>query len=255
MGKKVAAVTGARQGIGRAISIALAQAGFDIAALDLVEDGKVDSLHGEIEALGRGFTFGQLDIADIDAQAAALDQVEQALGPVDALVNNAGIAVRPVTDIMEIGSDMFDRNIAVNLRGTFFLTQAVGKRMLARKSENYRSITFITSIAAGMTSTVRSPYCISKCGLSMAAQIFAQRLGEAGIAVHEIRPGFIRTDMSAQNPSAKIDAYMESGRVPMKRWGAPEDIGQVTASLASGAMPYVSGQPIHVDGGFHIPAS
>lgn len=255
MGKKVAAVTGARQGIGRTIAIALAKAGFDIAVLDLAEDEKVDSLKQEISALGRGFTFGLLDIADIAAHDASLDRLEQALGPIDALVNNAGIAVRPVTDIMEIGPEMFDRNMEVNLRGTFFLTQAVGNRMLARPANDYRSITFITSIAAGMTSTVRSPYCISKCGLSMAAQIFAQRLGEAGIAVHEIRPGFIRTDMSAQNPTTKIDAYMESGRVPMKRWGSPEDIGQVAASLASGAMPYVSGQPIHVDGGFHIPAS
>jgi len=255
MANTVAVVTGARQGIGRAIALALAGKGFDIAALDLVEDEKVESLHEEIARMGRRSFFTALDIADIDAHGAALDKVESALGPVDALINNAGIAVRPLTDIMEIGAEIFDRNLDVNLRGTFFLTQQVGNRMLAHDTGNYRSISFITSIAAGMTSTVRSPYCISKCGLAMAAQIFAQRLGEAGIAVHEIRPGFIRTDMSAQNPSAKIDAYMESGRVPFKRWGSPDDIGAVVASLASGALPYVSGQPIHVDGGFHIPAS
>lgn len=255
MARMVAMVTGARQGIGSAIALALAAKGFDIAVIDLIEDEKVETLQGEIAALGRKSCFALLDIAEVAAHEAALDQVERTLGPVDALVNNAGIAVRPLTDIMEIGTEAFDRNMDVNLRGTFFLTQQVGKRMLARESSNYRSITFITSIAAGMVSTTRSPYCISKCGLSMAAQLFALRLGEAGIAVHEIRPGFIRTDMSAELPSAKIESYMDSGRVPFRRWGSPEDIGQVAASLASGALPYVSGQPIFVDGGFHIPAS
>ena len=255
MGKKIAVVTGARQGIGRAIAIALARQGFDLAAVDLVEDKQVKSLRADLDELGRECLFVQLDIADIDAHAAVLDSIERDLGPIDALVNNAGVAVRPLTDIMDVGPEMFDRNMDVNLRGTFFLTQQVGKRMIARDTSQYRSITFITSIAAGMMSTVRSPYCISKCGLSMAAQLFAMRLGEAGIAVHEIRPGFIKTDMSAQNPSAKIDAYIESGRVALKRWGSPQDVGQVAATLASGAMPYVSGQPIHVDGGFHIPAS
>jgi len=253
--RKVAIVTGARQGIGRSIALALAEAGFDIGALDIVGDEKVDSLKAEIAQHGGKCFFAEMDLADIDSHDAAIAAVEAALGPIDALINNAGIAVRPLTDILDIGAEMFDRNMEVNLRGTFFLTQKVARRMIAQESANYRSIVFITSIAAEMVSTARSPYCISKAGLSMASQIFALRLGEAGIAVHEIRPGFIRTDMSAQNPSAKIDAYMASGRVPFRRWGAPDDIGQVAASLASGALPYVSGQPIYVDGGFHIPAA
>lgn len=255
MGKKIAMVTGARQGIGRAIAVALARQGFDLAVVDLVEDEQVESLRAELAGLGRACLFARLDIADISSHADVIETIERDLGPIDALVNNAGVAVRPLTDIMDVSTEMFDRNMDVNLRGTFFLTQQVAKRMIARQTSQYRSITFITSIAAEMVSIVRSPYCISKCGLSMAAQLFALRLGEAGIAVHEIRPGFIKTEMSAQNPSTKIDAYMESGRVALRRWGSPQDIGQVAASLASGAMPYVSGQPIYVDGGFHIPAS
>lgn len=255
MAHKVALVTGARQGIGRAIALAMADKGFNIAAVDLVDYEKVASLKAEVAAKVADCFFAALDIADIAAHAAALDLIEGGLGPIDALVNNAGIAVRPLTDIMEIGPELFDRNMDVNLRGTFFLTQQVGNRMLSRGTGNYRSITFITSIAAGMVSVNHSPYCISKCRLSMAAQLYALRLGEAGIAVHEVRPGFIRTEMSDALPSAKINSYMDSGRVPFRRWGAPEDVGQVVASLASGALPYVSGQPIHVDGGFHIPAS
>lgn len=255
MSRQVALVTGARQGIGRAIALALAQAGFDIGALDLVRDDKVDSLKEEVAQHGGRFFFAEMDLADVDAHEPAVEAVEAALGPIDALINNAGIAVRPLTDILDIETPMFDRNMEVNLRGTFFLTQKVARRMVARETDAYRSITFITSIAAEMVSTARSPYCVSKAGLSMAAQIFALRLGEAGIAVHEIRPGFIRTDMSAQQPSTKIDGYIAGGRVPLRRWGLPADIGQVAASLASGALPYVSGQPIYVDGGFHVPAA
>ncbi len=250
--RPVALVTGARQGIGRAIALELAAKGFDIAVLDLVQDDKATGLLAELEAAGARGWYGVMDLADIQSHAAAVAQAEDALGPIDALVNNAGIAVRPLVDIMDVGADVFDKNLSINLRGTFFLTQEVARRMLARQSAHCRSVTFITSIAATHVSTVRSPYCVSKAALSMAAQIFATRLAQAGIAVHEVRPGFIKTDMSASNPSAKIDGYMADGVVPQRRWGQPRDIGQVVASLAAGALPYVTGQPIHVDGGFHI---
>jgi NAD(P)-dependent dehydrogenase (short-subunit alcohol dehydrogenase family) len=253
MGRQVALVTGARQGIGRSIAISLAEAGFDIAAIDLVEDDKVASLIAEIEAFGAKGWFGKMDLSDIGSHAAVLDAAEAAIGPVECLINNAGIAVRPLTDILDIGAEMFDQNLNVNLRGTFFLTQAVAKRMMERTSPNYRSITFITSIAAAFSSPVRSPYCVSKAGLSMAANIFAQRLGEAGISVHEVRPGFIKTDMSGSLPPTKIDTYIETGRVPQRRWGQTNDISKVVTSLSAGALPYVTGQPIYVDGGFHIP--
>jgi 3-oxoacyl-[acyl-carrier protein] reductase len=250
--RPVALVTGARQGIGRATALALANKGFDVAVLDLIQDDKATSLLDELAAAGARGWYGVMDLADVQSHAAAVASAEEALGPIDTLVNNAGIAVRPLVDIMDVGADVFDKNMSVNLRGTFFLTQEVGRRMLAREGGHHRSITFITSIAATHVSTVRSPYCVSKAALSMAAQVFATRLAQAGIAVYEIRPGFIKTDMSASNPSAKIDGYMADGVVPQRRWGQPTDIGQVVASLASGALPYVTGQAIHVDGGFHI---
>lgn len=255
MSKPVALVTGARQGLGRGIALALAKAGFDIAALDIVLDEKSDAVTQEIKALGARAYFGQMDLSDLDSHAAAIEAAEAALGPIDALVNNAGIAARPLTDILALEPEAFDRNLGVNLRGTFFFTQAVAKRMIARDSSHYRSITFITSIAASHVSTDRSPYCVSKAGLSMTAQLYADRLGQHGIAVHEIRPGFIRTEMTGSAPTGKIDAYIDSGAVTQRRWGQTIDIGAVAASLASGALPYVTGQPIYVDGGYHIPTA
>ncbi len=255
MSRPVAIVTGARQGLGRGIALALAKAGFDLGVLDLVHDEKADSLTGDLTALGAKSAFAVMDLADLSSHAAALDQLEAALGPVDALVNNAGIAARPLTDLLDLGPEAFDRNLGVNLRGTFFFTQAVARRMVARQTEGYRSITFITSIAAAHVSTDRSPYCISKAGLSMTAQLFADRLGASGIAVHEIRPGFIRTEMTGSAPTGKIDDYIASGAVTQRRWGQTQDIGAVAAALASGALPYVTGQPIYVDGGYHIPTA
>lgn len=253
--RPVAVVTGGRQGLGRAIALELARREFDVAVLDLVQDEKAESLKADLAALGARAHFGVMDLAAIDTHEGALDGVEANLGPIDALVNNAGIASRPLTDILEISAEAFDRNLGINLRGSFFLTQAVARRMLTRTVETYRSITFITSIAASHASPDRSPYCVSKAGLSMTARLFADRLGGNGIAVHEVRPGFIRTEMTGSAPTGKIDAYIENGTVPMRRWGQSGDIGAVVSALAAGALPYVTGQPIYVDGGFHIPTA
>lgn len=253
MTRPVALVTGARQGLGRGIALALADQGFDLACLDLVADEKSDALLAELTAKGAKAWFGQMDLADLAQHEAAVLAAEAALGPIEALVNNAGIAARPLTDILDLGVEAFDRNLGVNLRGSFFFTQTVAKRMIAVKTTRYRSITFITSIAASHVAIDRSPYCVSKAGLSMVAKLYAERLGRHGIAVHEIRPGFIQTEMTGSAPTGKIDAYIDSGQVTMRRWGQTADIGQVAASLASGALPYVTGQPIYVDGGFHIP--
>lgn len=253
--RPVAIVTGGRQGLGRGIALALAKAGFDLGILDLVEDEKVETLLQELESLGARSVFAAMDLADLSAHKGAIDVIETALGPIEALVNNAGIAARPLTDILDLEPEAFDRNLAVNLRGTFFFTQSVARRMVQRQTDAYRSITFITSIAASHVSTDRSPYCVSKAGLSMTAQLYADRLGAHGIAVHEIRPGFIRTEMTGSAPTGKIDDYIATGAVTQRRWGQTQDIGAVAAALASGALPYVTGQPIYVDGGYHIPTA
>lgn len=253
--RPVALVTGGRQGLGRAIALELARRGFDLAVLDLVDDEKAEVLKSELVALGARVHFSVMDLAAIGTHTAALDAIDADLGPVDTLVNNAGIAARPLTDILDLSAEAFDRNLGVNLRGTFFLTQAVARRMLDAPSQSYRSIVFITSIAATHASQDRTPYCVSKAGLSMVTRLFADRLGSHGIAVHEVRPGFIRTEMTGSAPTEKIDGYIASGAVALRRWGEAKDIGAVTAALAAGVLPYVTGQPIYVDGGFHIPTA
>ena len=131
----------------------------------------------------------------------------------------------------------------------------MARRLIARVSAQYRSITFITSIAASHVSTDRSPYCVSKAGLSMVAKLYADRLGAHGIAVHEVRPGFIRTEMTGSAPVGKIDDYIASGAVAQRRWGESADIGAVVTSWASAALRYLTGHPLDVDGGYHIPTA
>ncbi|MDO6966166.1 3-ketoacyl-ACP reductase [Rhizobium alvei] len=252
--KPVALVTGGRQGLGRAIAIEMADKGFDLVIMDLVADERADETLATLAAKSAAARFVTGDLADLSSHSQIIEEAWNAFGGVDCLVNNAGVAARPLTDILDLSPEAFDFNLGINLRGTFFLTQAMSRKMLAEPDTSfYRSVIFITSIAAEHVSIDRSQYCVSKAGLSMTAKLYAVRLAAAGIHVHEVRPGFIKTDMTASASTAKIDAYIESGGVPLRRWGRPEDVGATTATLASGAMPYLNGQAIYVDGAFHLP--
>jgi NAD(P)-dependent dehydrogenase (short-subunit alcohol dehydrogenase family) len=251
MTTQVALVTGGRQGLGKGIALAIARKGYAVAIMDIVRDDRAQETLAEIAALGVRTHFVEGDLAAIESHENILAEVWSKLGPVSALVNNAGVAARPLTDILDLSPEAFDRNHAVNLRGSFFLTQKAARRMLAEPADGYRSITFICSIAADHVSTDRAQYCVSKAGLSMTAKLYAERCAPH-IHVHEVRPGFIRTAMTASAATGKIDRYIEGGDVALRRWGAPEDVGAVTAELACGAMPYLTGQAIYVDGGFHI---
>jgi NAD(P)-dependent dehydrogenase (short-subunit alcohol dehydrogenase family) len=251
--RPVALVTGGRQGLGRGAALALADAGFDLVIVDQVEDERSTATLADLQAKGASAVFCRGDIAEIASHAALIEQAWSAFGGIECLVNNAGIAVRPLTDVLEVQPEAFDRNLAVNLRGTFFLTQAVAKRMLTAPAPcHHRSIVVISSIAAGFASVDRPQYSISKAGLSIMAEIFAVRLAEAGIAVYEIRPGLIRTDMTRSGDVTATDRSVTSGRVPARRWGEPDDVGTTVATLAAGRLPYVTGQTIFVDGGIHI---
>lgn len=254
----VAIVTGGRQGLGRAAVESLAARGFDIAVVDLHEaDQPIEALVADVARQGRTARYYRLDIADIASHADLVDAVWADFGRIDCLHNNAGVAARPLTDILDLGPEAFDRAIEVNLRGTFFLSQAVARRMVADESRRhdgvYRSILLVSSIAAELVSTDRSQYCISKAGVSMLAKLLGVRLGREGIAVHEIRPGFIRSAMTASAPTSVIDEWIADGRVPVPRWGTPEDVGAAVASLAAGDLPYMTGQPFWIAGGLNIP--
>jgi NAD(P)-dependent dehydrogenase (short-subunit alcohol dehydrogenase family) len=171
------------------------------------------------------------------------------------LVNNAGVAPEERADLLEAGEESFDRLLRINLKGPHFLTQAVARWMIEQKeaSADYAGcIVNVTSISAVVASPDRGEYCVSKAGLAMASRLWAVRLADVGIPVYEVRPGIIRTDMTA-GVAGKYDALIEDGLVPEGRWGTPEDVGRAVAALALGEVPYATGSVLVVDGGLTLP--
>lgn len=251
MTRQVALVTGARQGLGQGAAVSLARRGFDLVLVDVVDD--LSETVALVEAEGAAASVLTADLADVAGHAALVDAAWDAFGRVDCLVNNAGLAMRPLTDLLDITSEAYDRVVDVNQRGTFFLTQAVAKRMIAAGGDGgHRSIITVSSIAARMVSTLRSPYNLSKTALSMMTELFAVRLAEEGIAAYEVRPGYMRTAMTASAVPEELTRSIEAGRVPARRWGTPDDVGQTIATLAAGELPFSTGQAIWVDGGLHM---
>ena len=253
--RPTAIVTGGKQGLGLGSALALADRGFNIVIVDLEPESEISpSVLTSVSAKGVEVLYYQLDISGLSAHHALLDAVHDRFGRLDCLVNNAGIAARPLTDLLELGPEAFDRAVDINLRGTFFLTQAFANRLLASPAidNGYRSIIIVSSIAAEMVNTDRAQYCVTKSALSMVTKLFAQRLGREGIFVHEIRPGFMQTAMIASAGNTPVDEWIADGRVPVPRWGQPEDVGVAIATLASGDMPYMTGQPLWVAGGLNL---
>ena len=183
-----------------------------------------------------------------------LEKMFAAFSRVDTLVNNAGVQVKVRGDLLDVTPESYDRVMGINLRGTFFLTQAVAKRLIALSSaptEQHRSIVTISSATAYLVGPDRPENCFSKMSLSMMTKAFALRLSQHGIATYEIRPGIIRTAMTLP-VNEKYDGWIANGLTPMACWGEPEDVGKTVATLASGLMPFSTGDAFHVDGGLHI---
>jgi NAD(P)-dependent dehydrogenase (short-subunit alcohol dehydrogenase family) len=251
MTRPAAIVTGGARGIGLACAEALADAGFDILIADLAAK-PTDALAEKITGRGAKFAYAACDIADLAGHSKLVEAAINAFGRIDCLVNNAGVGAVVRGDLLELKPENFDRALNINLRGTVFLSQAVAKAMLATPAVSARSIITITSVSAAMASPERADYCISKAGLSMWVKNLALRLAPENIGVFEVRPGIIRTDMTA-GVSAKYDALIEGGLVPAKRWGEAADIGAVVAALASGKFGFSTGSVIDVDGALSVP--
>jgi 3-oxoacyl-[acyl-carrier protein] reductase len=249
---RVALVTGAGRGIGRAIAVSLARSGFAVMVNDLPGSTDIVETVAAVEATGAKAKTALGDISELSSHGTLVDAAWAAFGRLDCLVNNAGISVKKRGDVLDVQPDSFDRLIDVNLRGPFFLTQAVARRMLAEPSAGFRSIITISSLNALAASPDRAEYCISKIGLSMMSRVFALRLAGEGIHTYEVRPGVIRTDMTAV-AREKYDRLFAEGLAPISRWGEPEDVGRTVAMLASGGMPYSTGEVVHVDGGLSLP--
>lgn len=250
--KPVALVTGAGRGIGRGIALALARAGFDLALLDLARDAEAEATLAGVAAAGSAATFVAADIADLEAQRSAIDAAWTATGGIDCLVNNAGVSVAHRGDMLDVSPESFDRVLGINLRGTFFLTQALARRMVAAGARGHpRSIVTISSSNAEIASPERAEYCIAKAGLAMLTRLLAVRLAGEGIMAYDIRPGLIRTDMTRASQQ-KYDRLLAEGFTPIARWGEPDDVARAVTMLARGDLPFVTGEAIHVDGGLHI---
>jgi NAD(P)-dependent dehydrogenase (short-subunit alcohol dehydrogenase family) len=266
----VAFITGAARGIGRAIALELAGSGFDIAGNDLTyspgkrEEGLAE-VKARVEEAGAAFLPVPGDIARLEVHEQIVSAALKRFKRIDVLVNNAGVAPRERRDILETAADSFDRVMGVNVRGPFFLTQRIARWMVGqadqaehggpasegKQAAPRRAVIFISSVSATFSSPQRAEYCLSKAALSHAAAVFAHRLAAQGINVYDVRPGIMKTDMTA--PAAeKYDALIAEGLVPQKRWGLPEDVAKAVAALARGDFAFSTGAVIDVSGGLSI---
>lgn len=251
MTRPVALITGARRGIGRAIGSGLAQAGYDIVFTDIIEDEAVEAAHAAFTRLGARVRFVRHDVAAIDSHAGLIETLMTEFGRLDLFVSNAGIGAPVRGDMLEIDPQSYDVVMNVNLRGAAFLSQQVARAMLRTPQTGQRAIVFITSASTELVSIDRAQYCVSKLGLSMWAKALAVRLAPEGIPVFEVRPGVIRTEMTAK-VAAKYDARIADGLIPAGRWGEGEDVAQCVVGLVSGHFAYATGTVVNCDGGLMI---
>ena len=248
-------MTGSRRGIGRAIALHLGRAGFDVVLNGLGDAASVADLLAELGAAGVDGHYVPADVASRDGRAALITSARERFGRLHLLVNNAGVAPDVRADILDATEESYERVMRVNLQGPYFLTQSVARWMIEQRSAGDAgpyAIVNIGSMSAEAASVARGEYCISKAGVGMATRLWAVRLAEHGIGVYEIRPGLIRTDMTA-GVAAKYDALIAEGVVPERRWGTPDDVGAAVGMLARGELPYATGQILHLDGGLLLP--
>jgi 3-oxoacyl-[acyl-carrier protein] reductase len=252
--ERVAIVTGGSRGIGRAITLALAGTGWTVVFTYNTNAAAAEEVRQALEAAGHPGLAVQVDLARAEDRERLVNAVLDEYGGIDLLVNNAGMAPRQRSDLLEIGETSYDEVMATNLKGPFFLTQRVARVMV----EQVRSGAVVTpmiinigSLSTYTSSTNRGEYCLSKAGLGMMTALFADRLAADGILVYEVRPGIVDTDM-IEKVKDKYDRLIAEGLLPIHRLGQPEDVARAVVALASGALLYSTGEVINVDGGFHL---
>jgi 3-oxoacyl-[acyl-carrier protein] reductase len=257
MASKTALVTGASRGIGRGIAVELARAGCRV-AINYVGNAEAaaEALSLVKAAGGDGFV-AQGDVALAADRERLVDQTVRNFGRIDLLVNNAGVAPKVRADLLDAGEESFDRLFAINLKGPYFLTQQVARKMLQqdRDAEGFRGrIVNITSISAYTASVNRGDYCMVKAGLGMMTKLFADRLANDSINVYEVRPGVIATDMTGgvKEKYDKLILRDQPGITPIRRWGQPEDVGRAVRAIVEDRFPFSTGAVFDIDGGFHL---
>jgi 3-oxoacyl-[acyl-carrier protein] reductase len=257
----LALVTGASRGIGRGIAVELARSGYGVVinyAANQAAAEECRELCEQARPAGSKARFKviQADVSNAHDRERLVRFVSEQAGWLDLLVNNAAVAPEVRTDLLHASEESFDRLIAINLKGPYFLTQAMAKFWIAKMDElpagrPRPKVVNISSVSAYAVSTNRGDYCVSKAGLSMATRLYAVRLAEYGINVYEVRPGVVKTDMTA-SVQEKYEGMIQDGITPIARWGTPQDVGRAVAAIATGALPFSTGEVINVDGGFHL---
>jgi NAD(P)-dependent dehydrogenase (short-subunit alcohol dehydrogenase family) len=241
----VAIVTGARRGIGKAIALAMAQAGADIAICDrVIEDGELNAVAEEVKRLGRRSLAVQADITQKAEVDGLVKGVVDEFGVIDILVNNAAMNIR--APLLELREDGWDRVINTDLKGYFLCSQAVGKRMVEQKRGN---IINIASTAAIKAAPEMGAYCIAKAGVVMLTRVLAVELAKYNIRVNAIAPYMVKTKFSQPLWSDPETLKQLESEIPLGRLAEPGDIIGSVLFLASDASSYITGHTIIVDGG------
>jgi NAD(P)-dependent dehydrogenase (short-subunit alcohol dehydrogenase family) len=239
---KVALVTGGSRGIGFGIAEKLAAEKWDLVINGMRPEDQVAEPLSALSRHGVRVTYARGDVGSADGRAAILAVCREFTGgrALNLLVNNAGVAPKVRADLLETTEESYDYVMNTNLRGVFFLTQAIARDMVAAKKADpafSAAIVTVSSVSATMASINRGEYCIAKAGLAMLNELFAARLG---------------ADMTAA-VTEKYDKLIAGGAFVQPRWGFPDDVGRAVAALARGDFPYSTGQVILVDGGLTIP--
>ena len=252
--KKVVLITGGSRGIGLGIAKSLAARSYGLAINGIRGEKDVLPILNNLRALGVDVIYCQGNISLTEDRQRIIEKVKSSFGQLNILINNAGIVPDERKDILETNESSYEKVMKTNLQGPYFLSQEIAKWMIQQKETNTKyeaSIINISSVSATIASVNRGEYCLSKAGIAMMTKLFAVRLAEYNIPVYEIRPGIIKTDMTAA-VQEKYDKLFLEGITLEKRWGLPEDIGKAVTALVEGQIPYATGQVINVDGGLTI---
>lgn len=253
MKKKTALITGGSRGIGYAIARELGCSGYRIVIMARRGKEEYEDSVKTLEALNIEYLWVRGDIANSEDRKNAVSEAVRVYGEIDVLVNNAGVAPKHRSDLLELSEEDYDYVVDTNTKGNMFMTQLVARQMLTQSGYGSKrgTIINISSCSSEVVSTDRGAYCISKAGISMLTKLYARRLASENIFVYEIRPGVIQTDMTRE-VTQKYERMIEDGRFPIARWGKPEDVARAVMEFCSDNFCYTTGNYLDVDGGFHI---